>query len=287
MGTFVEIEVDGEPGHALEAAIDAAFDAIASVHRLMSFHERDSDVGRLNCAAPGCVVAIHPWTGQVLEAALELNWRSGGAFDIAVGTALQRLGLLPGVAAAPRHAAGAARISCLEMLSDRAVRVCRPGLRIDLGGIAKGYAVDRAVDRLIACGVASGLVNAGGDLRVFGAKARRVHIRDPRHPSSMLCAVDVVDQAIASSAIADERFGFDAAGTVIDPWRQAPASTMGGASVRASSCMMADALTKVVMICGEAADPLLKHHQASAVFVSAAGEVVSTPDWEANCHASA
>lgn len=95
LGTIVEIAV-GEPlADNAEAAIDAAFETIAKVHRLMSFHDPDSDVSRINCAAPFAEVAVDPWTFQVLAVGSELCDRSGGAFDVAVAPALQKLGLLP------------------------------------------------------------------------------------------------------------------------------------------------------------------------------------------------
>jgi thiamine biosynthesis lipoprotein len=93
LGTFVEITAAHAP--ALEAAVEAAFAAVATVHRLMSFHEPDSDVGRLNRHAAADAVRIHDWTYEVLEVALDIHHCSGGTFDITVAPALQALGLLP------------------------------------------------------------------------------------------------------------------------------------------------------------------------------------------------
>ena len=95
LGTFVEIRGAGAMRAATEQAIDAAFAVIDKIHRLMSFHDPDSDVGRLNREACKRNVAVDPWTYRVLETALALHHRSRGVFDIAVAPALQRLGLLP------------------------------------------------------------------------------------------------------------------------------------------------------------------------------------------------
>src|ERR1700756_2719733 len=95
LGTFVEIEAAGAAGSELDAAMEAAFEAVAQVHRLMSFHEPDSDVSRLNSRAAVEPVVVHDWTFQVLEAAVELHRRSGGVFDVAVAPPLQAMGLLP------------------------------------------------------------------------------------------------------------------------------------------------------------------------------------------------
>src|SRR6266700_542445 len=93
LGTFVEITAAGAPRPEMDAAVNAAFEAIASVHRLMSFHDADSDVSRLNREAPVRAVGVHDWTFQVLQAAVDLHRRSRGVFDVAVAPALQAMGL--------------------------------------------------------------------------------------------------------------------------------------------------------------------------------------------------
>ena len=96
LGTFVEISANGARSGDLQAAISGAFDAVADVHRLMSFHDRDSDVSRLNREAAIRPVAVHPWTYEVLHWSAELHAASHGLFDVAVADTLQRVGLLPG-----------------------------------------------------------------------------------------------------------------------------------------------------------------------------------------------
>jgi thiamine biosynthesis lipoprotein len=95
LGTFVEIAAWYAGSADLEIAIEAAFGAVARVHRLMSFHDPASDVSRLNREAKVGAVAIDPWTFEVLAIAQDLHRRSGGAFEIAVAPVLQDLGLLP------------------------------------------------------------------------------------------------------------------------------------------------------------------------------------------------
>jgi len=96
LGTFVEIAAAHAAPDLMEAAVEDAFDAIARVHRCMSFHDPASDVSRLNQHAAAGAVTVDPWTFQVLEAAVELHRRSAGIFDIGVAPALQEAGLLPG-----------------------------------------------------------------------------------------------------------------------------------------------------------------------------------------------
>jgi FAD:protein FMN transferase len=301
LGTFVEIAVAGETLDAAEAAVEAAFVAIATVHRLMSFHEAESDVSRLNRGAALGAVRVHDWTRQVLEAAGDLHRRSGGMFDIAVAPALQRLGLLPGAAPSPRLPSGHLRLSTsgkseqngvhdrIQLLPENQVSLADPSVKIDLGGIAKGFAVDRAVEVLLGHGITQGLVNAGGDLRVFGPRSDAVDIRDPRQPDRALYRVALCNATLASSA---GRFdpvcsphALDCA--VIDPATAMPVQSIIGATVCAASCMIADALTKVVMNAGEGAAAILEHYGASALFVSARGHVHITADWKNEVHLAA
>jgi thiamine biosynthesis lipoprotein len=152
----------------MEAAVEEAFAAIGAV----SFHDEGSDVSRLNRGAYETAIRVHPWTFEVLEIALDLHSRSNGMFDIRIAPALQKLGLLP------YHggdlAGDAPRISGhggIELLAGQRVRFHDRATQIDLGGIAKGFAVDRAIDALRDHGMPSGLVNAGGDLAPLGQGA--------------------------------------------------------------------------------------------------------------------
>jgi thiamine biosynthesis lipoprotein len=281
LGTFVEISVAGAPLHDMEGAVAAAFAAVADVHRLMSFHENNSDVARLNRMAASAPVAVHAWTYQVLETAAEVHRRSGGSFDIAVAPVLQALGLLPsgqGDASARATRAGA---EAIELMEEKRVRFREPSVRIDLGGIAKGFAVDCAVDVLRRQGMPCGLVNAGGDLAAFGPQPRTIHIRDPRSPDRLICTVDVMNEALASSGgrLDPMRTTKPGQPAVIAPRTGAPAHAVHGATVRASTCMIADALTKVVMVAGERAAAPLEHFRASAIFIASDGDVRATADW--------
>jgi thiamine biosynthesis lipoprotein len=254
---------------------------VADVHRLMSFHDADSDLSRLNRAASSSAVSVHPWTYAVLEMAVEISRHSAGAFDIGVAPVLQRMGQLPGTSQVSSSPAGISTVNAIELLADNHVRFRHPAVLVDLGGIAKGFAVDRAIEALQSRGVRSGMVNAGGDLAAFGSEARIVHIRDPRSPDRLLCQVEVSNQALASSARRFDPFqSIDTTDTaVIEPKTQMPARAACGATVRASSCMVADALTKVVMVAGKQAGGPLARFQASAIFVSTDGEIHTTSDW--------
>jgi len=281
LGTFVEIEVAGAGKSAMDAAIDAAFEAVASVHRLMSFHDPNSDVSRLNRQAGVRPTRVHAWTFAVLQAAVEMHRRSDGIFDIAVAPTLQAMGLLPRPGGEAPIDAKARSFDAIELLADQTVRFRHPDVRIDLGGIAKGFAVDRALEILRGFGLASALVNAGGDLAAFGPEPQTVHIRHPRDPRRLVCSVEIGCEALASTARRFDPFqSADTTGSaIIDPVTRTPVHAIDGASVRASSCMIADALTKIVMISGTDAIALLEQHGASALLISTDGNVQITPDW--------
>ena len=280
LGTFVEIAASGAPGQALHAAIGQAFGTVADVHHLMSFHEDDSDVSRLNREAALRPVRVHPWTYEVLRLASELHEASGGLFDIAVADALQRLGLLPRIGTdRPAPAGGRSPQPPVELLSRDRVRFTHRDVKIDLGGIAKGFAVDRAVATLRACGVPRGLVNAGGDVAAFGPEPYTVDVRDPRHPGRILLRVQIREEAIASSGHALDRAAGRASIPIVDPGSGRPAAAVCGASVRAPSCVIADALTKLVVLARESADALLARYDASAVLVAGGGDIRMSHTW--------
>jgi thiamine biosynthesis lipoprotein len=196
---------------------------------------------------------------------------------------LQQRGLLPRGAGDPAPAAE--RITAagaVELLGDRRVRYRHPGITIDLGGIAKGFAVDRALDVLRGCGLVRGLVNAGGDLAAFGPEPELVHLRHPANAGRVLGWAAISNAALASSGRTFDLLQFAEAGdcAVFDPMTQGPVRGIAGATVRAPCCMIADALTKVVMIAGEGAVRLLQRYRASALFVLESGDVWITPDWQ-------
>lgn len=282
LGTIVELVVDGLAEKAARAAMADAFAVVAEVQRRMSYHDPASVLSRINREAARRAVAADEWTFAVLAAAAEMHRVSGGVFDVTVAPRLEALGFLPATGALP----GVASCDDVELRPDRTVRFHRPGMRIDLGGIAKGFAVDQAVAALQQSGVARGLVNAGGDLRAFGDTPFPVAIRHPDDPRATLTTVTLQNAALATSAhyFADRLVPGSTAGPIIDPHTGAQARRIRSASVRAGSAMLADALTKVVMLAGESALPALTHFHADAIFIATGAEALCSPGWNATLH---
>lgn len=261
LGTFVEVTADDE------SAIEAAFDAIGRVHRLMSAHDPDSDVSRIGRFAHRGAVTLDLWTALVLERALFWSRQSEGAFDVVrAGAAAVESGYLPRHRDQPQPEVQ--HWTWLQ-LQGRSVRLHKPG-SIDLGGIAKGFAVDRAVEALRRAGVRAGLVNAGGDLAGFGPVPWPVEIVDPRCRAPLL-QVELRDRALATSAMIDGEF------------RHLPDRNPQWISVivRAPQAIDADALTKIVISGSPLAGDCLELVGANALRISADGAVRSVEREEA------
>jgi FAD:protein FMN transferase len=239
LGTFVEIEATAPGDPSLERAVNAAFEAVTRVHRLMSFHDPLSDLARLNRYAPFQTVSVDRWTGKVLRQAGMLFDATSGLFDCAVGRELMQRGLLPSEGLAY---AESGTFSAVEHLGGNQFRYSAP-IAIDLGGIAKGFAVDRAVATLRAHGVREALVNAGGDIRVIGPSARPILIRCPGGEDRVVRAGLLRNAAIATSSAVATVARCDAAG----PTPAAPNKDRCAYSVVAPTCLLADALTKVLV----------------------------------------
>lgn len=265
LGTRVAIRAESAtPPAALDAAIDAAFAAIEAVQRLMSFHAPDSDVSRLNREAASRPVRVDRQTFEVLTAALGFSLASRGAFDITTASVLEGSGLLPRL---DSPADTAADWRDIELLDDDRVRFRRP-LHLDLGGIAKGHAVDRAVTVLRAAGVESALVEAGGDLRACGPRGYRIGLRDPRHPGARPLSIELRDAAMATSAASFSRKRLDArvVSALVSPRDRASFTEAATVSVQAPTCRTADALTKVALFAPPAlANVVLARFDAAAI----------------------
>jgi thiamine biosynthesis lipoprotein len=251
LGTWVEIALPS----GYETAFERAFAAMSRIHALMSFHQPDSDLGQLRRAAAGSYTKVAPETAEVLSRSTELYHLTDGLFDIAVGRRLVLTGFLPR-AGLPNLHHFVGTVEDLQITDDHHVYQRRIPL-LDLGGIAKGYAVDQAVAALVAQDVPHGLVNAGGDLRVFGARSQPVSIRCG---SGELLELGMVrDLAVATSANRESRRRRNA--QVTTPHIAADGSALridGAVSTCARSAMTADAMTKVAAIDPDLAGRLLE-----------------------------
>ena len=258
----MSIRVEGLAEEKAHRAIDAAFAEIATVYRRMSFYDPASDISRLNCNAARQRVEVHPWTNFVLEQAQRFSEASEGCFDISVGAELVKWGMLPAPVEESVPRSGSWRD--IELLPGSRVAFHRP-LWIDLGGIAKGFAVDRATECLAACGASRTVVNAGGDIRVLGNEAEPIRLGAPSGESGAPVLELADGSAAGSRSVLVRRRQRDyLRGPHIDGSRRLPVLEDRFVCVIAEQCIAADALTKVVMAKGARTAEVLRQCSASA-----------------------
>jgi FAD:protein FMN transferase len=255
MGTVAEVAVVHRDEAYAQRAISAALDALRWVDATMTRFDAASDVGRANLRAAREAVAITPETAEVLAESLRWAKASGGLFDPTIGRAIQLWNVgqrrEPVAAAESRRLAGRGLWQALELDSQGGRPVVRfrdEQVALDLGGIAKGYGVDRAVAALRDFGIGNALVNVGGDLYALGhspeGDAWRVGIQSPDDPARLAGTLHVADAAVATSG--DYLQYFQHGGRryhhLLDPRTGEPRRTgVRSLTVTAPSCMAADA----------------------------------------------
>lgn len=288
MGTSVQITIwSADEATAAEAA-QAVFAEMRRLDAMMTTWTPDSEVSRINAGAGKTAVAVSEETFACVAKAVEISKLSKGLFDVTVGVyaGLWRFdedmdGTLPDPAeVASRRKLVAWKDLVLDK-KKRTVKLRRKGMKITLGGIAKGYAVDRAAKILIDAGLEDFILQAGGDMYVSGTKGNQawvVGIRDPRGTRDASFAVaPVEDHAFSTSG--DYERGFVKDGVryhhILDPRTAQPARATRSVTVLAKDAFTADAWSKVLFIMGaEAAMPLVeKLPDFEAVFVDADNKV--------------
>ena len=282
MGTVVEIIALGDKREPLEEAVTEAFRAMGRIEELMSASLPHSDVARLNTAA--ATVEVTPETAAVLALGQQVAVASGGAFDMTLG----RLKTIWGIEEAEPHIPSAEEIAAaLADIGPRALhlegnRVGKQAsaLRIDLGGIAKGFAVDRAIEVLRRAGVAHASVNAGGDIRLLGdhlGRPWRIGIQHPRNTQALLATLELEQVAVVTSGDY-ERF-FEREGVryhhLFDPRSGHPAALCQSVTVLAPTAAEADALATAAFVLGPEAGLRFVESwpRAEALLVAADGSV--------------
>ena len=240
LGTYVRLTLTADAARdALLAMSVRAFARIQRVERLMSFHDPDSELSRLNRLAHRQPCPVSAETEAVLRQAQRLSRASQGLFDISIAPALIRQGLLPAIDV---DIDASANWRDLRVENGR-VSFAKKML-IDLGGIAKGYAVDQAMS--VLSDDVDAVINAGGDIRMNRWQDKTVSIRYAASGHEQTVEAPMRAAAIASSA----GYYLNGKSAIIAPGqRQAPASPCVY-SVFASNCMLADALTKIACLSG-------------------------------------
>jgi len=290
MGTVVEISVFGADSGRMEKAVSDAFVEMARIERLMQPAGEGSDVARLSAATVG--VAVAPETAEVMALGLQVAQASGGAFDMGMG----RLKALWGVET------DSPRVPVPDLISRALVGVgpedlrlvglrvekADPALAVDLGAIAKGYAVDRAAGVLRRAGIESAAINAGGDILLIGerdGRPWRIGVQHPRNPDRQLATLELAGAAVVTSGDYERFFERDGVRYhhIFDPRTGYPAGRCQSVTVVAPSAALADALSTAVFVLGpgEGMALLQRFPGTEGLVVAADGTPHVTPGLEA------
>lgn len=284
MGTRCAVELWSEDAAAGKAAIDAVFAEMHRIDALMSTYKPDSEISRVNDHAAAAPVAISPELFDLLQTSVDYSRLSQGAFDITYAS----VGYLYDYRARqrPDDAAVAAALPGVDYRQLRldparhTVAFARDGMRIDLGGIAKGYAVDRGIAVLQRLGITRAMVNAGGDTRVIGDRFGApwvIGIRHPDRAGEVVMRIPLVDAAFSTSG--DYERYFEEGGVrhhhILDPKTGRSPDAVRSVTVIASTATRTDGLSKTVFILGpvEGIAFINRLQDADAIVIAADGKV--------------
>lgn len=259
MGTRISVELWAGDADAGEEAVEAVLSEMRRVDALMSHYKPDSELSRVNQGAALAPVRVAPELAALIEKALELSRLTGGAFDItyaSVGYLYDYRRHLKPSESQIESGLGAVDWRFVEV--DRqasTVRFAREGVRIDLGGIAKGHAVDQAIGILRSRGIAHAIVTAGGDSRIIGDRLGRpwmVGIRHPDDPDRVIVRIPLVDEAVSTSG--DYERYFDEGGEryhhIIDPGTGRSAGEVRSVTLIGPDATTTDGLSTSVFVLG-------------------------------------
>jgi FAD:protein FMN transferase len=282
MGTAIRVELWSEARADGAAAIDAVMAEMHRIDRCMSPHKPDSELCRINREAGSNPVPLSAEMFGLIERALAFSELSGGAFDISYASVGQLYDYRAGVGPSDAQIEVArAAIGHRHLHLDhahRSLRFGRPGMRIDLGGFAKGHAVDNGIEILRRYGVAHAIVTAGGDSHVLGDRRGRpwtIAVRDPRRPGEVVAVLPLEDTAISTSGDYERYFERDGERChhLIDPRTGKSPRALHSVTILANDGLTTEALSKSVFVLGVEAGLRLVESQpgVDAVLIDAAG----------------
>jgi len=259
MGTAVRVELWCDQRRTGEAAVAAVMREMHRIDRTMSPHKADSELSRINREAATQPVPLSEEMFRLLERAAAFSELSGGAFDISYASVGHlydyRRGIQPSeeTLASARAAIGWQKVVLHPQL--RTVRFAHQGVRIDLGGFAKGHAVDNCAAILRQRGITNAFVSAGGDSRVIGDHRGRpwtVAIRDPRRAGEVVAVLPLEDTAISTSGDYERFFERDGVRChhLIDPATGKSPSSVHSVTILGPDGLTTEALSKTVFVLG-------------------------------------
>lgn len=259
MGTVIRTELWSDDPLTAAEAIRLVNEEMHRIDRSMSTYKPDSEISRINRDAAKNPVTISAELLELIARGIEMSRLTHGAFDITYASVGQLYDFRAGVRPDEKQIAAtlpAINYRFVELdLVERTVFFARQGVRIDLGGIAKGYAVERGAGILRAQGIAHGLVSAGGDSRVLGDRRGApwiVGVRDPRNSDRVVARLPLIDEAISTSGDYERFFEEDGVRYhhIISPATGHSASEVRSVTIIGPDATMTDGLATSVFVMG-------------------------------------
>jgi len=287
MGTLVEFTISGMEKEKAQAAIQAAADEMQRIDNLFTIYgDASNPVKRLNAAEIGKPLPLPEEVAKLLRTAMRIQDESAGAFDPFLG----KLDLLwgfsqpdpptsPPAATAIQQSLPPSR--CLTEVDAGWIRQNERCL-IDLGAIAKGYAIDRGIVALKAKGVKNGIINAGGDLRILGRHGNapwHIGVRDPRKPGGVIATLALQgDTSIVTSGDYERYFIVEGRRYhhILNPKDGWPAAASRSATIIAPNATLADAWSTALFVSGAQGMPLVQKIGLNALLVTGDGDILAT-----------
>lgn len=263
MGTVVEITVHHKDPAIARKVIEHAFDEGKRIENLLSIYKKESEISMVNLKAGLEEVKVSGDSLYLIEKALYYSELSDGAFDITVGPLIELWGFRNGEMKVPDKREIEKTLALVNYKNvsinreKSTVKLEKLGMKIDLGGIGKGYAVDRMIDVLKSHGINKAIVNVGGDIYALGNPAGKtrwhIGIRNPRNHSGIKDVIKLKNSAIATSGNYEKFFleGGKRYSHIIDPRTGVPASGVTSVTVTAPTATEADALATTLFVLGE------------------------------------
>ena len=290
MGTRISVQLwHGDSGAAADCS-EKVFTEMRRIEALMSTYQASSEISFINQNAAVSAVAISEEMLQVIEKSIYFSEISGGAFDITYASVGYTYDYRK--SRQPSDESIAAKLPAIDYrhieIDDNRIRFRQNGVRIDLGGIAKGYAVDRAIAIVEQCGISRAMISTGGDSRIIGDHGGRpwmIGIKHPRKPDEIVLRLPLSESAISTSGDY-ERFFIEDGNRVhhiINPATGRSANKSWSATVIGPTAMTTDALSTTIFILGAAKGLALIESLdgIDAIIIDSAGKLHYSSGFEA------
>lgn len=255
MGTVFEIKIFASDESSAKKLISEAFDEISRLEKIFSVFIPGSEISKLNAAGDAAVCAE---AVELIKTSKYYSEISDGAFDITVLPLIElwknskKEGKMPSVAAIEKakKLIGSKKIFIDE--KNKRISFAEKGMKIDFGGIAKGYAVDRAYGLLKKSGIKTGMVNAGGNMRVWGNRVWKIALQNPRNKTEYVTVLRLKNESVATSGDYERYFFLDKkrVSHIINPLSGYSADKSISATIITENATDADALSTAVFVMG-------------------------------------